>query len=86
VVSPTEIGDNPQLQTRRFLETLQHPRVGPVRYPRPPIAPANGGFVTRPAPTLGEHNREVLCGLLGVSAEEFAQLERDAVIGTSPVR
>lgn len=86
VVLPTEIGDNPQLQNRRFLETLHHPRVGPVRYPRPPIAPENGGFVTRPAPTLGEHNREVLCGLLGVSDEEFAQLERDAVIGTSPVR
>ena len=86
VVLPTDIGDNPQLQARRFLETLEHPRVGPVRYPRPPIAPWNGGYLTRPAPTLGQHNREVLCGLLGVSDEEFAQLERDAVIGTSPVR
>lgn len=85
VVLPTDIGENPQLRARAFLETLRHPRVGPVRYPRPPIAPPAGGFVTRPAPTLGQHNREVLCGLLGLSDEEFAQLEADAVIGTSPL-
>lgn len=85
VVLPTDIGDNPQLRARRFLETLVHPRVGPVRYPRPPIAAPDGGFLTRPAPTLGEHNREVLRAL-GVDEDEFAQLERDAVIGTSPLR
>ena len=88
VVLPTDIGDNPQLQARRFLETVSHPRCGPVRYPRPPIAapPGRAGFVDLPAPMLGEHNRDVLGGLLGLTADELAQLERDAVIGSVPIR
>lgn len=88
VVLPTDIGENEQLRARGFLETLTHPRCGPVRYPRPPIAAAPGraGFVQHPAPTLGQHNRDVLCGLLGLSDAEFDQLERDAVIGSAPTR
>ena len=37
-----------------------------------------------PAPRLGEHNREVLGGLLGLSDEELAALEEEKVIGTRP--
>jgi hypothetical protein len=33
---------------------------------------------------LGEHNREILCGLLGVSSEEFEQLRSDGIIGERP--
>ena len=36
------------------------------------------------APTLGEHNHDILCGLLGVSDDQYAALERDGVIGTRP--
>lgn len=88
VVLPTDIGENEQLLVRGFLEILTHPRCGPVRYPRPPIAaaPGRGRFVEHPAPTLGQHNRDVLCGLLGLSDAEFDQLERDAVIGSAPIR
>lgn len=35
------------------------------------------------APTRGEHNREVLEGLLGYGAEQIDQLERDGVISAS---
>jgi len=37
-----------------------------------------------PAPTLGQHNREVLGGLLGVSDEELAALEEQKVVATKP--
>ena len=30
---------------------------------------------------LGQHNRDVLTGLLGVSEAEFEELERDGVVG-----
>ena len=38
----------------------------------------------RPAPKLGEHNREVLQGMLGLSDEELARLEEQKVIGDTP--
>jgi len=32
----------------------------------------------------GEHNEDILSGLLGLSAGEIAQLGRDGIIGTRP--
>jgi crotonobetainyl-CoA:carnitine CoA-transferase CaiB-like acyl-CoA transferase len=39
--------------------------------------------IARLAPTLGQHNEEVLGGILGLSAAEIAQLAADGVIGTA---
>ena len=38
--------------------------------------------IRRPPPTLGEHNREILAGILGLSSAEIDQLARDGIIGT----
>jgi crotonobetainyl-CoA:carnitine CoA-transferase CaiB-like acyl-CoA transferase len=38
--------------------------------------------VRGPAPLLGEHNKEVICGVLGYSDDEFAALKENGVIGT----
>ena len=35
-----------------------------------------------PAPTLGQHNHELLCDLIGVSEAEYRRLEADGIIGT----
>ena len=35
--------------------------------------------------TLGQHNRYVLCELLGHSGEEYERLEEDQVIGQVPL-
>jgi hypothetical protein len=40
--------------------------------------------MTRPAPTLGEHNYEVLEGALGMPESEIKALEADGVIGDRP--
>jgi crotonobetainyl-CoA:carnitine CoA-transferase CaiB-like acyl-CoA transferase len=86
VVSPSLITENDQLNDRGFLETLEHPRTGPGRYPRPPFAPLDGqrAWLMRPPPTLGEHNDEVLRGMCGLTDQELARLASAGVIGTRP--
>ncbi|HEU4360042.1 MAG TPA: CoA transferase [Mycobacterium sp.] len=86
VVSPSLVTENPQLRDRGFFESLQHPRIGPARYPRPPFAPLSGGqrWLTRPPPTLGQHNAEVLRDLCGLDDADLARLATDKVIGTRP--
>ncbi|MFZ0714954.1 CoA transferase [Mycobacterium sp.] len=86
VVSPSLVTENDQLNDRGFLETLEHPRTGSGRYPRPPFAPLDGqrAWLMRPPPTLGEHNDEVLRGMCGLTDQELARLASAGVIGTRP--
>jgi crotonobetainyl-CoA:carnitine CoA-transferase CaiB-like acyl-CoA transferase len=86
VVSPSLITENDQLNDRGFLETLEHPRTGSGRYPRPPFAPLDGqsAWLMRPPPTLGEHNDQVLRDICGLTEQELARLASAGVIGTRP--
>ena len=77
---------NEQLDARRFFQKLTHPITGETRYPS---FPATFSLFERelhrsPPPTLGQHNREVLQGELGVPDREFERLEASRVIGTRP--
>lgn len=78
---------NPQVGARGFFEAVTHPVVGTHRVPAFPVVfgrqPARR--FARPAPLLGEHNTEVLGGLLGVTADELAALTAANVIGTRPL-
>jgi len=53
--------DNPQTKARKFFVEVNHPIAGKALYPGPPykwsVTPAD---IRRPAPLLGEHNKEVL--------------------------
>jgi crotonobetainyl-CoA:carnitine CoA-transferase CaiB-like acyl-CoA transferase len=86
VVSPSLVTQNPQLRHRGFFESLEHPRTGAMLYPRPPFAPLDGAsrWLFRPAPTLGEHNAEVLTALCGLTESELQRLSAKGVIGTRP--
>jgi crotonobetainyl-CoA:carnitine CoA-transferase CaiB-like acyl-CoA transferase len=74
--------DDEQLGARGFYQQLDHALTGVRRYPGWPM---RWSFLEqhhrRGAPTLGEHNREILTEL-GLDADEIAALERDGVIGT----
>ncbi len=65
--------------------TVDHPQVGPKQYPGLPWKmSATPGEVRWPSPTLGQHNREIFGGLLGLTGEEIDALESGGVIGTKP--
>ena len=63
-----------------FPET-QHREIGKVRVDGIPVHLSETDWhIEAGAPTLGQHNREVLCGLLGVTEAEFAELAASNVI------
>jgi crotonobetainyl-CoA:carnitine CoA-transferase CaiB-like acyl-CoA transferase len=77
---------NPQLEARRFFQTLKHPFTGETRYPAFPaiFSGLERDLHRGPPPTLGQHNREVLQNELGIEKAEFERLEADGIIGTRP--
>ena len=86
VVSPSAVTENPQLRHRGFFERLEHPRTGPGWYPCPPFARLAGmqRWLSRPAPTLGQHNSEVLTAICGLTDDDLEHLAANAVIGSRP--
>ena len=86
VTAPAAVTGNPQLVARGFFETLEHPVVG--RYTLPSLPFQLRGIPRRwirsAPPTLGQHNREVLEGRLGLDARAFRDLEESRVVGDDP--
>ncbi|WP_439373425.1 CoA transferase [Bradyrhizobium sp. DASA03120] len=81
---PTELLKDPHLRSRAFLQEVDRTFIGLHPQPSMPIRDGSGPFTIRTAaPTLGEHNSEVLSGLLGLSCAEIAQLASEGIIGTS---
>jgi crotonobetainyl-CoA:carnitine CoA-transferase CaiB-like acyl-CoA transferase len=87
VASPCRLlQTNPQLQARRYFEAPEHPVVGPMPLPSLPFrCESVDRWLRTPAPTLGQHNEAVLCGIMGLPREELDDLEAEGVIGRRPV-
>ncbi|MBW1882516.1 MAG: CoA transferase [Deltaproteobacteria bacterium] len=86
VINPHDLMPNPQLEARRFFQVMKHPHTGETRYPG---FPAHFSAFERrlhhsPPPTLGQHNREILQGELGLDDAEIDRLEAGKIIGTRP--
>jgi crotonobetainyl-CoA:carnitine CoA-transferase CaiB-like acyl-CoA transferase len=79
---PRLIDRHPHWQARGFHEEVDHAVVGRLAVATPPFRFASvERWLRRAAPTLGQHNRDILQGLLGVSDEEFALLEAQRIVG-----
>jgi crotonobetainyl-CoA:carnitine CoA-transferase CaiB-like acyl-CoA transferase len=84
VVRPREILYNPQLRHRGLFETEDHPVTGKTELPMMPFRfDTVDAWMTRPSPTLGQHNDEVLAEL-GVDANTRAALRAAGLIGDRP--
>lgn len=81
----SDIAIDPQLADRDFFATISHPQSGTHAYPGVlwRLSGTPGG-VSRPAPTLGQHNADVFGDLLGLETAEIQTLETDGIIGTVP--
>ncbi|MGE3324891.1 MAG: CoA transferase [Acidimicrobiia bacterium] len=83
VVPPHEQAGIESLVARGFYETVDKAVVGKIRVPRFPLNLSRGPSVWNrtAAPTLGQDNRAILEGLLGLTAADVDQLETDGIIG-----
>lgn len=76
-----EVMEDPHMHARGMLAHFQHPDMGDIVLPRSPINLSSYEMSALEFyPDLGEHNRDVLGGLLGLSEAEIDQLEADGVI------
>ena len=87
VVEPAGITINPQLLDRGFIETLDHPVVGRHEVSGMPfrLSSYGGPWFRTPPPLLGQHNREILQGILGLSDARIEELRRNRIIGERPI-
>lgn len=74
-----EVHLDPQVQHNQTLIDTEHPVLGKMRYPKPPVDfGARGPFPIRHAPFLGDHTREILTELK-IDEDNIRRLElRDA--------
>ena len=81
---PDLLADRHYADRETFI-TIDHPQVGPRQYPGLAWKMSDTpGEVRSPAPMLGQHNREIYGGLLGMGGVEIDLLESGGVIGTKP--
>ena len=82
VVDPRTTSRHPQFKARGFYEECEHPIAGKQQIATAPFRFASvERWLRSPAPTLGQHNREILGDLLGLDDAEIDALEASGVIG-----
>ncbi|MBM4414945.1 MAG: CoA transferase [Chloroflexi bacterium] len=80
VLSPMEVFHDEQLRERGYFVDVDHPELGvrslagmPGRYSELQLRYA-------PTPMLGQHNHQIFEGMLGLSAAEVEELQRESVL------
>ena len=75
-----QVFEDPHVQSRGLSRTVESPVYGPVPIVANPIRMSETPVRYHSAPpVLGEHTREVLCGVLGMSAAEVDKLQAQGV-------
>lgn len=81
---PIDLLKDPHLSSCAFLQEIERGFIGLHPQPSMPIREGGKPYAIRTAaPTLGQHNRQIFSGLLGLSDAEIARLETEGVIGTA---
>ena len=77
---------DPAIVERGIWSEIERDMVGSKPHPLTPWRyNGNRAALRSAAPLLGEHNRAVLCDILGLSEDELAALAADSIIGDEPI-
>ena len=81
VQTPLELAECPQLESRNFYREIEHPVIGKLRVPAELFKLSETPYrLTAPAPTLGQHNREIYVNGLEYDRRALGQLRELGVI------
>jgi crotonobetainyl-CoA:carnitine CoA-transferase CaiB-like acyl-CoA transferase len=76
-----EFMNSAQVKARETFVEMDHPVIGKYAHFGPvPRLSESPGRATRTAPLIGEHNREIYCGELGMTDEDLVALRASGVI------
>ncbi|MBM3291109.1 CoA transferase [Candidatus Bathyarchaeota archaeon] len=81
----SEATHDPHIEAREMIVTVDHPILGKINACNFPLKLSETpGKILTAAPLLGQHQREVIQGLLGYNEEEFNNLVQEGVIAYQP--
>ena len=81
IYDSSDLLSDPNIRQRGVWQEVDHPGAGSVTHPgRPFIMNETPWRFKNPAPTLGQHNEDVLCGRLGYARRDLVRLRRLGVI------
>ena len=85
-LSPTDALTHPHFVERGLVRTVSDPLAGNVQIPGFPVQEHGPTSARRPCrgPPLGEHNRDVLIGMAGLSEARVTELETKGVLASKP--
>jgi CoA:oxalate CoA-transferase len=81
----SESTKDPHINAREMITSVDHPLLGKIKAINFPVKMSKTpGKVLSAAPLLGQHQRDVIIGLLGYSQEEFDKLVQGGIIAYQP--
>lgn len=86
VYDSTDVFRDPHLKSRNFFVSLEHPGTGTYTQMRSPIRMSGSNVDPGPAPTVGEHSREILRQELDLENAEIDALTEQGVIAAPGAR
>lgn len=80
VLGPEQLLANAHLAERGFFQEIEHPAAGKLTHCGPPFLMSETPLQTGPAPTLGQHNEEVLSEAMGYQRQDLVILRERGII------
>jgi formyl-CoA transferase len=80
VLDTGEVLDDPHLNARGQIHTIDHPTRGTFRLPGAPVRLSASPAPTSPPPLAGQHTVEILGEVLGLSKDDVAELQARGIV------